>query len=541
MGRRTAGLGFLRGFVEHSGVDAFVGHGENQQSRASFEQAVRQFGGAAPTHWCDQLEVDAMIKAGALHVAGPVGAAHAFHRRAIDQRAWSLTGVTHTICSHTAMDAFASLMTGPVQSWDALICTSRAVRSVVEGAIEEQADYLRARLGAQARTAGLQLPVIPLGVRCQDFAADPTARTAIRQRLGVPDDAVLVLFAARLSFHAKAHPYPLYLALQRAAVRTGAKVHLLLASWFADAFQEGVFRNGAAELCPDVTLHVLDGREPGVWEQVWQAGDIYTLPSDNIQESFGLSPVEAMAAGLPVVGSDWNGLKDTIVHGETGFLAPTLTPPAGGGAYMSQAYDFRQIAYEQYVGATAMAVSVDVEAMAEAFTALIADAGLRARMGEAARGRAWAEYDWSRVIARYQELWAELGHRRKVDAEVAPRDPSRAGNPARADPFRSFAAYPTRMLAGTDRITLAPGFVSAVEALAGRAGVAPVRGVVVAGEDLQALAERMAAMPQATVEDVLRAAPTQPRWRVVRTVTWLHKHGLVTIDAAAPSPGAPVR
>ena len=31
-----------------------------------------------------------------------------------------------------------------------------------------------------------------------------------------------------------------------------------------------------------------------------------------------------MAAGLPVVGSDWNGYKDTIEHGKTGFLSPPI-------------------------------------------------------------------------------------------------------------------------------------------------------------------------------------------------------------------------
>ena len=536
MGRRTAGLGLLRGFVEHSGVDAFYGYGEADGTLAGFEAAVRSFGGAGPIHWSDQLDIAALTRVGALHVAGPVGASHAFHRRAINQRAWSLTGVTHTMSSHTAMDAVASLMTGPVQSWDALICTSTAVKAAVESAIEDQAHYLAARLGSQTRTAGLQLPVIPLGVRCPDFAAAPEARAAVRQRLGVQDDAVLVLYAARLSFHAKGHPYPMYIALQRAAERTGAKVHLLLASWFPDAFQEGVFRNGAAELCPDVVLHVLDGREPGVWETVWQAGDIYTLLSDNIQESFGLSPVEAMAAGLPVVGSDWNGLKDTIVHGKTGFLAPTLTPPPGGGVYMSNAYDFRQIGYEQYVGATAQVTAVDIGAAADAFSALIADADLRRTMGQAARDRALAEYDWSRVIVRYQALWAELAARRRVDQEVAPKAPDRAGNPARSDPYRTFAAYPTRTLQGTDRVVAGPDLPAQAAALSARAGVRPVLGVVVTIPELDTLAALMAPLSSPTLNDVINLMPAIPRWRMVRTVSWMAKHGLVEIVPASPNP-----
>ena len=49
--------------------------------------------------------------------------------------------------------------------------------------------------------------------------------------------------------------------------------------------------------------------------------------SDNMQETFGLTPIEAMAAGLPSVVSDWDGYRDTVQHREHGFRIPTLAPP----------------------------------------------------------------------------------------------------------------------------------------------------------------------------------------------------------------------
>lgn len=533
MGRRTAGLGLLRGFVEHAGVDTWFGYSQVEPTQAGFETAVRRFGGVGPVVWSTRRDVTGLRRAGALHVAGPIGAFHALHRRGVDQRAWSLTGVTHTMSSHAAADAVASLVAAPVQSWDALICTSRAVQAAVRSTLEAQADYLRARLGATAADPVLQLPVIPLGVRCPDFAAAPERRAAIRARIGVPDDEVLVLYAARLSFHAKAHPYPMYAALQKAAKRTGKPVHLLVAGWFSDEFQERVFREGAAALCPDVTLHVLDGRELGVWEGVWQAADVYTLLSDNIQESFGLSPVEAMAAGLPVVGSDWDGLKDTIVHGETGFLAPTLQPPLGGGFYIAGVYERGQANYDQYIAAAAQTLAIDVDAAADAFAALIGDAGLRARMGQAARDRALAVYDWSRVIPLYQGLWSELAERRAKDRELAPRLRNQPGHPARDDPFRTFAAYPTRAVAGADRVTPPATLVEDVRALTALPGVNPVLGVVHHGQELLDLAGVMASLGEATLDEILAAAPTLDRWRSLRTVVWLHKYGLITIKPAA--------
>jgi len=48
--------------------------------------------------------------------------------------------------------------------------------------------------------------------------------------------------------------------------------------------------------------------------------DIAVVPS--LFEGFGLTAAEAMATGLPVVGSDVDGLREVIEHGETGILAP---------------------------------------------------------------------------------------------------------------------------------------------------------------------------------------------------------------------------
>ena len=53
------------------------------------------------------------------------------------------------------------------------------------------------------------------------------------------------------------------------------------------------------------------------------AADIFVSLADNIQETFGLSVIEAMASSLPLVVSDWNGYKDLVNHGFNGFRIPT--------------------------------------------------------------------------------------------------------------------------------------------------------------------------------------------------------------------------
>ncbi|MBI3542646.1 MAG: glycosyltransferase, partial [Deltaproteobacteria bacterium] len=68
---------------------------------------------------------------------------------------------------------------------------------------------------------------------------------------------------------------------------------------------------------------------------VWQAADIFCSLADNVQETFGLTPLEAMAAGLPQVVSDWNGYRDTVRHGVDGFRVPAFPAverdPTGAG------------------------------------------------------------------------------------------------------------------------------------------------------------------------------------------------------------------
>ena len=59
----------------------------------------------------------------------------------------------------------------------------------------------------------------------------------------------------------------------------------------------------------------VDGRPADTRFSIWSVADIFISFSDNIQETFGLTPVEAMAAGLPSVVTDWDGYRDTVRHG----------------------------------------------------------------------------------------------------------------------------------------------------------------------------------------------------------------------------------
>jgi N-acetyl-alpha-D-glucosaminyl L-malate synthase BshA len=65
-------------------------------------------------------------------------------------------------------------------------------------------------------------------------------------------------------------------------------------------------------------VHFL-GKQEDV-SQVISMADVLLLPSE--KESFGLVALEAMACGVPTIGSEAGGIPELITHGETGFLSP---------------------------------------------------------------------------------------------------------------------------------------------------------------------------------------------------------------------------
>ncbi|NNC89619.1 MAG: glycosyltransferase family 4 protein [Akkermansiaceae bacterium] len=60
--------------------------------------------------------------------------------------------------------------------------------------------------------------------------------------------------------------------------------------------------------------------------------DLFFFPSHYENENFPLVLIEAMAFGLPVVTTEWRGIPELIVDGETGLLLPVKDPEAFAGA-----------------------------------------------------------------------------------------------------------------------------------------------------------------------------------------------------------------
>ena len=466
----------------------------------------------------------------------PIGQ-ESWWRRRYGPAHYSLCGLTHTTATHRAIAALEELLTCPTESWDGLICTSAAVRTSVETQLALIADDLRGRLGA-TRLPSPQLATIPLGINGDDFAFDAAARAAWRTRLDIPADAVVALYVGRLNARTKMNPALMAMALEQAAQQSGKPVYWIVSGWAGTPEAWDSFHAATQAFCPSVAYRPIDGREPETRFSIWSAADLFISFSDNIQETFGLTPAEAMAAGLPCVVTDWDGYRDTVRHGVDGFRIPTYAPRPGLGEDLAFNHDNGWVSYDNYVGAAAQMTAMDLPAAVHALTALIDSPDLRRRMGQAGRQRITDELDWSQVIPRYQAFWGELAERRAAAAPEAPDQARRRVNPRRSDPFVLFAGYPTRALQGADRLILGPlgDWVAARDVLS-RTLALTGRWALASEEECEAVFTVVAQMAGATVAEILAQAPPPRRPYVERTLLWLMKFDILRLAASEQLPG----
>jgi alpha-maltose-1-phosphate synthase len=456
MGRHFAGYGFLSAFARYSSQDTVTGYVRDEKLGQSFCGFIREFRPESSPDFILASTLGGLRQAGCLFTPGPLNVAQAWQRELHGPKSWSLCGVNHTLSSARVMDGITEMLTAPIHPWDAIICTSTASREVIQKLLSRQEEYLSRRLGA-TRFVKPQLPVIPLGVDCEAQTKRISHREEARAALDVQPGDFVVLFLGRLSFHGKASPAPMYLALERLAQRR--HVVLIECGWTANEHIAQAFAEARAKLCPFVRSVVLDGREPDMRTRAWAAADVFCSLSDNIQETFGLTPIEAMAAGLPVVVTDWDGYKDTVRHGVDGFAIPTMAAPPGAGQRLAVRHALEVDSYDSYIGQASTAVVADIDATAAAFERLASDPDLRRRMGANGTARARERFDWKVIIRSYEELWRELAELR---AAAEPASPSPAQQnagfwPARPDPFDLFASFPSSRFSGHTRFVQTPG------------------------------------------------------------------------------------
>ena len=529
-GKDVANLGLYQALAEYADLDSLSFLTAEAISQEQLNNALLPNGGKTRLQVSELLDFYAPSKSGILLRGQPYIAELAWLRAAFrSNNAYSLLGLIHTLAPPMVREQIGAVSIAPVQAWDALICTSPSVLTAMRNMFDQWEEYLRQRFAADT-VVRPHLPLIPLGVDIesqQKARVNAHARKIIRQKLQLSDQDILVLWVGRLSYFEKAFPQSMFIALQKAADYSGISLHFAMVGWFpAGEEDHRLYHEAAQAYCSRVPVHFLDGRNQTLLKQTWAAADIFLSLVDNPQETFGLSPVEAMAASLPVVVSDWDGYSYTVRDGLDGFLIPTLCGIAGGiGDELAARHSIGLISYQNYIGAVAQHTAIDIEAAAQAITKLAINPALRRLMGANSLSNVQARFGWPTIARQYHDLFLELAEIRIM----APGQSLRKLHPLRGNPFADFACFATSNLHSQAMVRLNSELSSCLGLLDNLTRLDLVYGECHADlAELRNLLTDLEKKGPLSLQSLLSCYPTERYHSLAMGVSWLAKLGLIS-------------
>ncbi|WP_123943806.1 MULTISPECIES: glycogen synthase [unclassified Frondihabitans] len=363
--------------------------------RSSIDVEVRAFGAAVTesgtTGYPDLAEladangalktlgVDIAI---AQDVAGAdVVHSHTWYANAAGQLAQMLHGVPHVLTAHSLE---------PLRPWKAeQLGGGYRVSSWIEKQAYETADKVIAVSEGMKRDILRSYPSIDeTKVDVVYNGIDLTTwrrldEPELVRSLGIDPDRPAVVFVGRIT-RQKGLPY-----LLRAAKLLPDDVQLILCAGAPDT----------PEIMQEVTglVEELQAERSGVvWIErilprdelcaVLSAATVFVCPS--IYEPLGIVNLEAMACGLPVVGTATGGIPEVVADQLTGWLVPIDQATDGTGTPLDP---------ERFVND-----------LASTLTHAVSDPGLAALMGRAGRLRAEADFSWGGIADRTLEIYRSL-------------------------------------------------------------------------------------------------------------------------------------
>jgi len=205
--------------------------------------------------------------------------------------------------------------------------------------------------------------VIPYALDPDQHALTPALATRVAA-IRSEDARPMVLFVGRLV------PYKGVDVLLRALVGMDARAVIV-----GDGPLRGELEALARELRIDDRVHFAGNASAGELAALYNACDVFALPSITRAEAFGMVQIEAMSCRKPVVCTDLpSGVPWVNQHGSTGLVVP----PG------------------------------DVAALAEAMQTLLADPALRAQLGAHGRARVESSFSISRMVQQTTALYQSV-------------------------------------------------------------------------------------------------------------------------------------
>lgn len=362
----------------------------------------------------------------------------------------SIVANTHAMNLQESLIRIGTCLTWDLyRPFDAIVCSSDTARQTVSKMFEHVQEKL---LRAGLRRRPFQVPhlrVIPFGVEAPKRAP---SRERARRALNFAKDDVVILSFGRLSHVNKADLMAMLVPLARTVRKAKPlSVKVIIAGNDVLGLSTILRKLGQTLGLDENVLTVVPDPPESMRERLYAASDIFISLADNIQETFGLTILEAMSHGLPIVASDWGGYRDLVVDGETGILVPTAWDPdfaeldSFAGLSGFHHHDVSRLIARQTV--------VDVAGTENALDSLIRNPSRRRKMGAAALRRVRSAFSWKRVSRQHAELWGEL---RAIQAKKPSRSVRLDRIPGAHAHGAIFGHYPTIVVQSGDRLSVHP-------------------------------------------------------------------------------------
>lgn len=419
---------------------------------------------------------------------------------------------THVIATYDSCAPLLPVLQAESVPYDSLTCLSDSARTAYQQTLRS--------MGCPEMP--FRLDVIPRGINCEHFRPlTATEKAEARRKLGIPIEATVAIYHSRVGAHGKADLFPLIQSFKQvrgpndwlviSGTGTSDSAYRTVQGWLEDA--RVVDRTILLGTCPRDEAAIRLG-----------AADFFVLPCDNPSEGLGIAVLEAMACGIPVLVTEWDGMRQAVQDEVNGLLIPTYWIP--GATRLAEFSPF--IPHQQECLLVSQCVVPDHQAMTTQLHRLFADPKLRHTLGSNARNTA-LEYRSEVIGAKLVNLFnQQLEDATKETSEERQKRRQQADRLASPTNYQAILSnMATRSLLPTDRLELTALGRSVAE---GSAQVPFFEEVVhLVGQDRLMSTLRNLSRGSQTLADLASESTVSPTDALVYTISILMKRCLICI------------
>ncbi len=359
-----------------------------------------------------------------------------------------VTTLIHSISYAEYAELYSRLAFIGLKAYDTIICSSKAGMEVIKKSFQQAEELLFSSCNTTA-SLSCNIVHIPLGIYTENFRG--RNRAEARKALGFSENETILLSFGRFSPYDKMDLLPLLRAFKELLKSGKCKnVRLILAGSRTPNNYPAILEQFIQQWSLSEYVTLLCDTDDATKQNLYAAADIFVSPSDNFQETFGLTILEASASGLAVIASDFDGYKELVVHNETGFLTPSLwcEPSRTTCDLLSLTYENNRhlILSQGFV--------VSCEKLTAQIDELIDNKQKREAFSQKAKSFAEA-FRWKKIIPKHIELFNTVCKIANGESKHKTKNPphNAIAQPSSSTPLlfqlsyaRLFSHYPTEIL-----------------------------------------------------------------------------------------------